>query len=290
MKLVTGGNGFIGSNITGDIKLTRKDCDLTDYESVLESLKKYKPETVIHTAAKHGSAIEMLRGHTEYIENNILCDINIIKGCKEIGVKNLLMLSTITSFGSHHQSPLTEESIYGEVNESIFGYAYSKKICAGLCKSYQLDYGLNYKSIYLGNTYGPHGKFNENGTVVHNLIYKFCKAIEENQNVRLYGNGKVFRNYLYVEDLDKILKLIIENKDIKDPLIVSPNVVVSIIDIVNIIKEKLNFKNEVIFDSSIQIGSNVKVVDNKKLIDSIGHFEFTDINTGIEKTINYYKK
>jgi GDP-L-fucose synthase len=290
MKLVTGGNGFIGSNITADARVVRSECDLTDYRSVVKTLEKHSPTTVIHTAAKHGSAVEMLKDHTQYIENNVLSDMNIIKACREVGVENLLMLSTITSFDPNHPSPFTEESIYGEVNEKIFGYAYSKKICVGLCKAYQLDYGLNYKSIYLGNTYGPHGKFHQDGTVIHNLIYRFHKAIKENTDVHLYGNGKVFRNYLYVEDLNAIIDLILPNKEVKDPIIVSSAKQISIIDIVEVIKECLDFKNKVVFDSSTMIGDQVKVVDNTKLIDVIGDFQFTTLKEGIKKTIDWYQK
>jgi GDP-L-fucose synthase len=290
MKLVTGGNGFIGSNISADIKISRKNCNLTNYDSVVEIFSKYSPSTVIHTAAKHGSAPEMLKDHTQYIENNILCDINVIKACKEVGVKNLIMLSTITSFDPQFSSPFTEDAINGKVNEKIFGYAYSKKICVGLCRSYQLDYNLNYKSIFLGNTYGPYGKFNEHGTVIHNLIYRFCEAINKNTNVHLYGNGKVFRNYLYVEDLNNILEIIILNQNIKDPIIVSSEKKISIIDIVEVIVEILNFKNKVIFDSNIIIGDQVKVVDNSKLKEVIGDFKFTSLKEGLEKTIKWYQE
>lgn len=288
MKLVTGGNGFIGSNISADVRVCRSECDLTDYRSVVQTLEKYSPTTVIHTAAKHGSAVEMLKDHTQYIENNLLSDMNIIKACREVGVENLLMLSTITSFDPNHPSPFTEESIYGEVNEKIFGYAYSKKICVGLCKAYQLDYGLNYKSVYLGNTYGPHGKFSDTGTVIHNLIYKFVKAKHDKTDVNLFGDGKAIRNYLYVEDLNYILDFILKNKEIKESVIVSNDVKVSISDIVKVIVDYLNFDGNVNFDSDKIIGDQVKIVDNSRLKNIIGDYEFTDLKTGIVKTIDWY--
>lgn len=288
MKLITGGNGFIGSNLDADIKITRADCDLTDYESVLQTFKKYSPDTIIHTAAKHGSAVEMNTNHTEYVNNNITTDLNVIRACKELNVKNLLMLSTITSFDPNSSSPLTEDSINGKVGENIFGYAYSKKICVGLCKAYQLDYDLNYKSIFLGNTYGPYGKFHKDGTVIHNLIYRFLEAIKNNTDVLLYGNGKVFRNYLYVRDLNFILDKIIYNSNIKEPLIVSSDSVSSIIDIVEIIKESLDFKNKVIFDEGTTIGEQIKIVNTSKLESVIGNYNFTDLKTGIQETINWY--
>lgn len=288
MKLITGKNGFIGSNLIADVKIGRDECDFTDYSSILQVFKKYSADTVIHTAAKHGSAIEMLKNHTEYVENNILTDINVIKACKESGVENLLMLSTITSFDPKHPSPFTEESINGEVNEKIFGYAYSKKLCAGLCKAYQLDYGLNYKAIFLGNTYGPFGKFHDNATVIHNLIYKFVKAKKENSDVNLFGDGKTIRNYTYVEDLNTIFDKVIVDKTIKNPIIVSNSVQSSILDIVDIIKSHLNFNNNIKFDNTTIVGEQIKVVDTRRLSKIIGEFYFTDLKTGIEKTIDWY--
>jgi len=121
------------------------------------------------------------------------------------------------------------------------------------------------------------------------LIYRFYKAIQENTDVHLYGNGKVFRNYLYVEDLNQILDEIIFNKDIKDPIIVSSDKSISILDIVDAIMENLDFKNNVIFDSNKVIGEQVKIVDNTKLKSIIGDFTFTDLRMGIKKTIDWYK-
>lgn len=286
-KLVTGADGFIAKNLSADIKIG-KEIDFTNYEMVRHVFNYHKPSTVIHCAARHGSAIEMIENHTRYIENNIISDINVIKACHEVGVKNLLMLSTITSFDPESKSPFSEESVYGRVNEKIFGYAYSKKICVGLCKAYQLDFGLNYKSIFLGNTYGPHGKFHDSGTVIHNLVYKFVKAKSENTNVHLFGDGKAVRNYLYSGDLDSIFDRILFDQSIVDPVIVSAEKQNSIIDIVNIIKEYISFENEVIFDSDKVIGDQIKVADISKLKKIIGDYKFTDLKTGIHKTIDWY--
>lgn len=290
MKLLTGSEGFIASNLEADLKLTRNDCDLTNYESVLNILNDYLPDTVIHCAAKHGSALEMMNNHSEYINNNILSDLNIIKACKETGVRNLLMLSTITSFDPSTPSPFTEQSINGNINEKIFGYAFSKKICVGLCKAYQMDYGLNYKSTFLGNTYGPFGLFNDNATVIHNLIYKFVKAKKEGKDVNLYGDGKAIRNYIYVKDLNPIFNKIINDESIKEPLIVSSEFSCSILELVEIIKQNLSFQGKVFFDSNVSHGEQIKIVDIKKLKDFLGDFNFTTIETGIRETIKWYLK
>ena len=96
-----------------------------------------------------------------------------------------------------------------------------KRFALDFVKHIKLDYGLNYKSIFLGNTYGPWGKFSDTGTVIHNLIYKFVKAKDEGTDVNLFGDGRAVRNYLYSEDLNFILDKLIENREVKDPVIVS---------------------------------------------------------------------
>ena len=93
---------------------------------------------------------------------------------------------------------------------------------------------------------------------------------------------------MYVRDLNFILDKIIYNSNIKEPLIVSSDSVSSIIDIVEIIKESLDFKNKVIFDEGTTIGEQIKIVNTSKLESVIGNYNFTDLKTGIQETINWY--
>lgn len=288
-KLITGSEGFIGKNINGEIRISRNICDLTRYDDVLNLLKHHQPDTVIHCAAKHGSALEMNKNHSKYLEENILIDLNIIKACKESNVRNLMMLASITSFPENCSYPLKEEDFYfGKISDRFFGYAYSKSIVPNLCKAYQLDYNLNYKSIFLGNVYGPHSKFNLNSTVIPNLIYRFVEAKKNNTDVYVYGDGTDKRNFIYVQDLNYLLDLIIINEKIKDPLIVSSDQICSIREIIDIIKDKIQFKNNVTFDVQQNIGIKDKTCDISLLKQNIGNYKFTDVTTGINNTIDWY--
>ena len=71
-------------------------------------------------------------------------------------------------------------------------------------------------------------------------------------------------------------------------MIVSNDVKISILDIVKIITEYLDFPGKINYDSDRIIGDQVKVVDNTNLKNIIGDFQFTDIETGIHKTIDWY--
>jgi GDP-L-fucose synthase len=86
--------------------------------------------------------------------------------------------------------------------------------------------------------------------------------------------------------LDKIIL----NKEVKDPIIVSQGSPISILEIVEIIKQITGFKNKIIFDSDKSIGNQIKLVDNTKLKEIIGDFNFTELKLGIEKTISWYEK
>ena len=85
-----------------------------------------------------------------------------------------------------------------------------------------------------------------------------------------------------------IFDKILFNQEIKEPIIVSSPFQNSILDIVEIIQSHINFENKVIFDKSNNIGEQVKVVNTHKLNEVIGDFSFTDLKTGIQKTIDWY--
>ena len=165
MKLVTGAAGFIGLNLNADIRISRNDVNLRNFDDTVKIIKHYNPTTVIHTAARHGNFKDMSNHDVEFIQDNIRIDLNVIEACRLAGVKNLLMLSTITSFPNGTPLPYKETHFFdGDVSEGTYGYSISKKLSVSLCKAYQKEYGLNYKSVLLGNVYGPMNHFSDNST------------------------------------------------------------------------------------------------------------------------------
>ena len=287
--LVTGGAGFLGQNLQADYKASRVDADLRDYQQVVRLLREHKPTTVIHAAAQHGNFLDMGKKHTSFIQTNIKIDLNIIEACKSQGVENLLMISSITSFPADCELPYREVNFYnGDVALPHYGYAYSKRMCNNLCTAYQQEFGLNYKTVLLGNVYGPHNHFSDNSTVVSNLIYNCYKAMFRNTDFNVYGDGTPTRDFIYVKDLNYIFKQLISSTNI-DPVIVSSGEVVSIRELVYIITEALDFTGNIKWGNQSSMGQLHKYSDISTLRGILGPtFNFTPLKEGIEETCRWY--
>lgn len=287
--LVTGGNGFIGKNLNADIKISRKDADLCDYIQTYNVIKKHKPNTVIHCAALHTGFVNLQNNHSDFLRHNITMDMNVIEACKELDVENLLMISSTTSFPKNTPTPYTESYFFnGDVDDDTYGYSFSKKVNTFLCKSYQKQFGLNYKSVILGNVYGPHNYFNEKSTVVSNLIYKCFDAKKSNKSIEIYGDGSPKRDFIYVSDLNTIFNKIIKSDEL-EPLIVSSGEIIDIKTLMGIIANHLNYDGDVIWGNQKNMGVINKYSDNTRLKTVLGKsFKFTSINDGIKKTCDWY--
>ena len=173
--LITGGSGFIGSNLDGDIRLSSKDCDLRDYNKTLQCFQKYTPTIILHCAAYHGNYISMHEAPVESFTDNMLINMNVLRAAKELNVKKLIAYTSVTAFPHELDKPYTEEDLYnGEPHPYTYSYAYAKRMVDVLVKTYRDQYNLDYVCVLLSNVYGPKNDFNlETATVISKLI-KMC--------------------------------------------------------------------------------------------------------------------
>lgn len=287
--ILTGARGFIGSNLRCDYPLDRS-IDLTDYSSTLESFSSLcDAKAIIHCAAKHGSNEQMRSNHTQYVSNNLISDINVLRAARSVGIQDALCISSITAIPPQESHFFTEDCLYdGQVNENIFGYAWSKKATASICKAFQLENGLNYKAVLLGNAYGPGCKFHSKAPVIANLIHKIGAAKKNNlSRVSLYGDGQDVRSFTYVEDLDLIFKDILADNMISGPVIVSSPETTTIKSLAFLIADELSYEGDVAFSGDTKKNVQRIKVAKSKVFD-IGEYSLTSLRDGIRRTIDYY--
>jgi len=136
MKLcVIGKNSFIAKNLDADVKLSREECDLLNYNQTLEALAKTKSTAIINCAAKHGSFQEMSKNHVSFYEDNIIMNINLLRVAHELDIDNVLLLGSISSFPFDSGESFDESDFYsGPVNEKNFGYNSSKRALVEMVK------------------------------------------------------------------------------------------------------------------------------------------------------------
>jgi len=297
--LVTGGTGLVGNALQkvcpDAVYVGSKDYDLTKEVEVKAMFEKYRPANVIHLAAKVGGIMDNMNHPAEFIFQNVLMNTYVIHYANKYKVKKLIGLISNCAYPDKVEKyPMVEEQLHdGPPAITNFSYAYSKRALEAQLKAYRSQYGCNYFSLIPCNLYGPHDKFDENRS--HFLAALIRKIYDTKKNkgriVRLLGTGKPLRQYLYSEDLAKILLLLSEKYDGEGPINIAPEENISIAQIAKIaLKATGSSDLELAFDESFPDGQYRKDICSDKLFGIIGDFKFLSLSDGIKEAYEWYSK
>ena len=185
--------------------------------------------------------------------------------------------------------PLTEKKIHlGEPHSSNYPYAYAKRMLDVQSRAYNEQYGTNYVTVIPTNIYGPNDNFSiEDGHVLPSLLHKCYLAKQNNTDLKVWGSGKPLREFIYSEDVGKLSEWVLDNYEEQEPIIFSTSEEISIRDVVDIIVDKFDFRGKVVWESDKPDGQFRKPSDNSKLKSYLPDFQFTPIEDGIEKTVEW---
>ena len=292
--LVTGGSGFLGKRL----KLIRPDWtyvssrhyDLTNPQECRQMYLDTNPDSVIHLAARVGGIKDNDSKQAEYYFQNTMINTNVVHEAYKIGVKRVLASLSTCAFPDKLDSyPFNEGALLlGPPAPTNMSYGYTKRSLHIQCRSYRKQYGLNYSTFCPSNIYGPEDHFDtEASHFVPSLISKLSNLSED--TLSLWGTGSPLRQQLYVDDLAKIIPILLEKHNTSLPLIVAPDENLSIKEMAEIAIKKMN-KSVIIKYNGKLDGQYRKDGDNSKLKEMIGDFEFTTFAQGVEKTYKWYKE
>jgi len=243
--LVCGGAGYIGSNMTAMLvreghepvvfdnlskghKAAIKDVpfvngDLADFDLLVEILKKYQIEGVMHFAAfiEVGESVaEPLR----YYNNNFNNAQNLLSAMEEVGVKKFVFSSTAAVYGIPETVPITEEVKKAPINP----YGDSKLDVEKMC-SFQSETGrLNYAAFRYFNACGAgeDGTIGEDHSPESHLIPLIIQAaMGKREDIKIFGtdyptpDGTCVRDYIHIEDLCKAHLLALSKLDTERQLV-----------------------------------------------------------------------
>ena len=326
--LVTGTAGFIGFHLTKlllshghkihgydgitsyyDIKLKQnrqeillKDSNFTfskgmleDSDNVTKIVNQFKPEVIIHLAAQAGVRYS-LENPRAYIDSNIIGTFNILEAAKNINVNHLLMASTSSVYGANTKMPFTEMD---KADTQLTIYAATKKANESMAHSYSYLWNLPITMFRFFTVYGPWGRPDM-------ALFKFVNGILNEKPIDIYNQGKMYRDFTYIDDLVECIKHLImqipSNKEKKynfDSLSdVAPFRIVnignsnkiSLLDFIDTIEKKLG-KKAIRNYLPIQKGDVLETfADSSLLNEIINKSPQTNFIEGIDKFIRWYRK
>jgi len=173
-------------------KFSFKRLDIRDAEALTAAFAAFKPDKVVHLAARAGvrPSIEQPR---LYYEVNVLGTLNVLEAMRATHVRDLVAASSSSVYGSRTpKSGAFKED--DRVDTPISPYAASKKAMEELCHAYHALHDLNIILLRFFTVYGPRGRPDM-------ALYKFLDALHRDEQITVYGDGSTARDYTYIADI-----------------------------------------------------------------------------------------
>ena len=299
--LVTGGTGLVGNGIQSVSKdyldkydfvyVSSKQYDLSKMEDTIKMYEDIKPSHVIHLAACVGGLFKNMNNKVEMLEKNLMINYNVVKCAHDFKTEKLVACLSTCIFPDKVTYPIDETMLHnGPPHSSNDAYAYAKRMLEIHCAAYRENFGDDFVCVTPTNIYGHHDNFDlENGHVLPVLIHKCYLAKKTGEDFVVRGTGAPLRQFIYSEDLAKLILWTMENFH-EDNIILSvpESHEISIGNVAKIIARCFDYEDHIVFDPSFSDGQYKKTVSADKIKRLVGDFKFTDIEEGIQKTVEWF--
>ena len=298
---VAGHNGLVGSAIvrcleergySNLILKSHAELDLTDRSAVRDFFAQEAPEYVFIAAAKVGGIVANNSYPAEFIWKNLMIECHLIHEAYAAGVTKLLFLGSSCIYPRECPQPIKEEYLLtGPLEPTNEWYAIAKIAGLKLAQAYTLQYGARFISLMPTNLYGPGDNFDlKTSHVIPALIRKFIEAKEsDNPQVVVWGSGKPFREFLFVDDLAEGCVWAMNHYEENQWLNVGTGEDISIGELSQMISELVGYTGQIVFDSSKPDGTPKKLLDVSK-INRLGWRAKTDLKSGLRETIQWVQE
>lgn len=255
--------------------------DLVDHESVNSLIEREQFEVVCNLAAQAGVRYS-LENPKAYIDSNISGFLNILEGCRNHKVKHLVYASSSSVYGINKKVPFQTTD---NVDHPISLYAATKKSNELMAYTYGHLYGFKTTGLRFFTVYGPWGRPDM-------AYYLFTEAIFKDKPIKVFNNGKMKRDFTYIDDivncLTRIIEKSIETREHYKIYNIGNNKTESLENFITAIEHSIG-KNATKEMYPMQQGDVPKTfADVSELKKDYGYSPSTDIKLGISSFVKWY--
>jgi dTDP-glucose 4,6-dehydratase len=302
--LVTGGAGFIGSNLLHHLvktideqiicvdKLTYASnwdnvpdsvklytTDIADEHNCEFIFKKHKPKTIFHLAAE-SHVDNSIEDCSQFLHTNINGTVNLLNLSRKYEVEKFVHISTDEVYGSIEEGYFTENSNYSPRNP----YSASKAASDHFVMAYHNTYGLPVVITNCSNNYGPRQD-------TEKMIPKIISNLMKGKKIPVYGDGKQIRDWLYVQDHCEALCEVWLKGRVGQKYNIGGECEIRNIDLVRIILDRMNMKENMVEYVEDRPGHDRRYsTDITKIRHELKWTPRFNLENGLEKTIEWYER
>ena len=180
-------------------RFSTTEAMLEDAEALTAAVTAFNPDVIVHLAAQAGVRYS-LENPRAYIDANVIGTLNVMEAARAAGVGHLLMASTSSVYGANEDMPFDECQ---KTDTPLTIYAATKKANEAMGHSWANIHGIPVTMFRFFTVYGPWGRPDM-------ALFKFTKGILEGTPIDIYNNGEMFRDFTYVTDLVRGIRLLID--------------------------------------------------------------------------------
>lgn len=296
---IAGHRGLVGSAIhrclqekgySNFVLRTHDELELCDQAAVAKFFADEKPEYVFLAAAVVGGIHANDTRPVDFLQYNLQIQNNIIDSAWKNKTRKLAFLGSTCIYPRDCPQPMKEDYLLtGPLEKTNEWYAIAKIAGIKLCQAYRKQYGFNAISMMPTNLYGPGDNFDLlSSHVLPALIRKFHEGkVTGSASVEIWGTGKPFREFMYVDDMADACCFLMENYDEPEIVNIGTGKDISIADLAMLIKKVVGFAGEIVYDNSRPDGTPKKLIDVTRLT-KLGWTSSTSLKEGIRKTYDWY--
>jgi len=254
----------------------------------------FAPDMIVHLAAQAGVRYS-LENPRAYLDSNLVGTFNVMEAARQLEVQHLLMASTSSVYGANEEMPFKETD---KVDTPLTFYAATKKANESMAHSYSHLWKIPTTMFRFFTVYGPWGRPDM-------ALFKFTKGIFDGTPIDIYNHGDMYRDFTYVEDLVRGIRLLMDTVpgdldtavegDTLSPA--APYRIVNIgnsdkvrlMDFVEAIEEETGIKAKRNY-MDMQKGDVFATWADASLLKALtGYAPQTDVRTGVKKFVAWYR-
>jgi len=299
--VLTGSNSMLGiaskkylENYYYVYSIPHSHFDLLDYNITKKAFSDVNCEYLIHLAAHNGNIDYNKKYPYDIYFITTQIGLNCLRAVVETGIKKVVSIISSCAYPDMGNRTLYEYDFWnGEPNISVNAHGFAKRTILEFGRQINKQHGIPCVGMVVNTCYGPNDNYSlEKTKVVGSFIKKFIDAKNnDDKEVVCWGSGKARREFIYCEDVGKYVNIVLNHYDDSDyPINIGAGIDYSIKELAEIISGAVGYKGKIVWDTSRPDGQMSKLLDNRRMKSIFGNLEFTSLEEGINKTVEWYVK